>query len=189
MRIAFVIYDGMTTLDFIGAYDSLVRLQTMGFLPDLEWDVCAQTEEIQDGTELAIGASQVGQSLADYDLLYVPGARRPPLDTEFIDWIRTAAPVEGKVSVCTGALILGEAGFLEGKQATTHPMAFDDLRRYCTVVEDRRIVTDGNVTTARGVTASIDLGLYLCEELAGKDAKEQIQSQMDYPHETCSAVD
>ena len=182
MRIAFVIYDGMTALDFVGAYDPLVRLRTMDILPNLKWDVCAQIEMVKDGTDLSIGASKIGHSLADYDLLYVPGAREPPLDSEFIEWIQTAASVDWKVSVCTGALIFGEAGYLEGKQATTHPVAFKELEQYCSVVEDQRIVTDGDVTTARGVTASIDLGLYLCEELAGQEAKEQIRTQMDYPY-------
>lgn len=182
MQIAFVIYDGMTTLDFIGVYDPIIRLKTMDLLSDLEWEICAQSEMVNDGTDLSIGASKIGDSLANYDLLFVPGARNPPLRSEFIEWIRTAKSVDQIVSVCTGALILGEAGFLEGKKATTHPMAFDALEQYCTTVKDQRIVSDGNVTTARGVTASIDLGLFLCEKLAGYEAKEQIRTKMDYPY-------
>ncbi|MFD0131711.1 DJ-1/PfpI family protein, partial [Bacillus subtilis] len=84
--------------------------------------------------------------------------------------------------VCTGSLLFGSAGFLNGKTATTHPNAFEDLMKYCKVV-DKRIVDEGSVITARGVSSSIDLGLYLYEKLAGYEAKEKIRIQMDY--QTC----
>ncbi len=84
--------------------------------------------------------------------------------------------------MCTGALLLGAAGFLKGKTATTHPNAFRDLQKYCLSVVNQRVVDEGEVITARGVTSSIDLGLYLCEKLAGREAKEKIRKQMDYPY-------
>ncbi|HEY9296019.1 MAG TPA: DJ-1/PfpI family protein, partial [Phormidium sp.] len=87
-----------------------------------------------------------------------------------------------KVSVCTGSLLLGAAGFLAGKIATTHPNAFTELEKYCASVVDKRIVDEGEVITARGVTSSIDLGLYLCEKFCGYDVKEQIRQRMDYPN-------
>ena len=68
---------------------------------------------------------------------------------------------------------------MEGKKATTHPNAYEDLKKYCTVLNDR-IVDDGDVITAGGVSSSIDLGLYLCAKLAGQEAKEKIRKQMDY---------
>jgi cyclohexyl-isocyanide hydratase len=96
--------------------------------------------------------------------------------------LRTADACKYKVSVCTGALLLGAAGFLTGKTATTHRTAFNDLKPYCASVVDQRIVDEGDVITARGVTSSIDLGLYLCEKLAGHEVKERIRQQMDYEH-------
>jgi cyclohexyl-isocyanide hydratase len=77
--------------------------------------------------------------------------------------------------------LLGAAGFLHGKSATTHPNAFRLLGEFCAqVVVDQRIVDQGDVITARGVTASIDLGLYLCEKLTDFETREKIRLQMDY---------
>jgi len=183
MRIAFVIYEGMTALDFIGGYDPLTRLKTMGFLQDVAWDICAHTPEVKDNAGLVFTPTHVRTPLDNYDMVYVPGgfsSRDLTNNRPFIDWIRTAAPVKLKVSVCTGALLLGAAGFLEGKTATTHPTAFEDLRPYCAHVMDKRVVDEGDVITARGVTSSIDLGLYLCEKFAGYEVKERIRKQMDY---------
>lgn len=182
MRIAFVVYDGMTALDFIGVYDSVTRLKTMGFMDDLKWEVCACSGGVRDGAGLRFVPTRVAGSLHDYDLVIVPGgfgARDLVENNGFIDWLRTAHSGR-KVSVCTGSLLLGAAGFLQGKKATTHPTAFDDLRPYCASVVDDRIVDEGDVITARGVTSAIDLGLYLCEQLAGREVMEKIRKQMDY---------
>jgi len=84
--------------------------------------------------------------------------------------------------VALGSLPPGAAGFLKDKRATTHPRAFGDLRKYRAQVMDSRIVDEGDVITARGVTSSIDLGLYVCERLAGRQAEQLIRRQMDYPY-------
>lgn len=183
MKVAFIIYDGMTTLDFIGVYDPVTRLKTMGFMPDLEWEVCAQSGTIRDGTGLHVMPTKPGEPLRGYDMVIVPGgfgSRKLVDDPGFIEWLRTATSCKFKVSVCTGALLLGAAGFLKGKTATAHRTAFKELGRFCSSVVDRRIVDEGDVITARGVTSSIDLGLYLCEKLAGREAKERVRQQMDY---------
>ena len=185
MKVAFIIYHGMTALDFIGVYDPVTRLNTMGFLPDFHWEICARSNIVKDGAGLGFTPTKVGEPLHAYDMVIVPrgfGSRQLINDAGFIEWIRTAAPCKFKVSVCTGALLLGAAGFLQGKTATTHRSAFDDLRRFCSSVVDRRIVDEGGVITARGVTSSIDLGLYLCEKLAGREVRERIRQQMDYEH-------
>lgn len=185
MRVAFIIYDGMTALDFVGAYDALTRLRTMRYMADFEWDVCALTPEVTDFSGLRFVASRVGGSLAEYDGVVVPGgfgSRTLANDATFIAWLQTSAACRLKASVCTGSILLGAAGFLKGKRATTHPMAFDELRPYCERVVDERIVDEGEVVTARGVTSAIDLGLYLCERLAGREVRERIAAQMDYPH-------
>jgi len=183
LRVAFIIYDGMTSLDFIGVYDPLTRLRTMEFMPDFEWEVCALTGEVSDGTGLRFAPTKIGGSLGDYDMIIVPGgfgSRRLVRDDEFIKWLRSAAPCKFKVSVCTGSLLLGAAGFLRGRKATTHRSAFNELERFCDQVVDKRIVDEGDVITAQGVTSSIDLGLYLCEKFSGVEAKERIREQMDY---------
>ena len=183
MKIAFVIFDHLTVMDFVGVYDAVTRLKTMNFIEEVRWDICAVTETVKDGLGLQLVATRVGGSLAGYDLLVVPGGygtRRLANDAAFIEWVRTAADCPLKTSVCTGSLLLGAAGFLKEKRATTHPGAFDLLAPYVAAVVDDRVVDEGDVITARGVTSAIDLGLYLCEKLAGREAMERIRTQMDY---------
>jgi imidazoleglycerol-phosphate dehydratase len=173
----------MTSLDFIGVYDAVTRLKTMGFMPDLEWDICALRPEVTDGSGLRIRATRSSEPLNGYDMVILPGGystRELVNDLAFITWIQTAVAAPWKISVCTGSLLWGAAGFLKGKRATTHPQAFEDLKRYAEIVLPDRIVDEGDLITAGGVTSSIDLGLYLCEKLAGSETAEKIRRQMDY---------
>jgi transcriptional regulator GlxA family with amidase domain len=182
LRAAFVIFEGMTALDFVGAYDPLTRLRTMRLREDFAWDVCAFTEEVRDNTGLRFAPARIREPLDGYELLVVPGGygtRELTEDAAFLDWLRTAAACELKTSVCTGSLLLGAAGFLQGRRATTHPSALEDLKKFCAVSAER-VVDEGDVITAGGVTAAIDLGLHLCERLAGAEAREKIRTQMDY---------
>jgi cyclohexyl-isocyanide hydratase len=186
MKIAFVIYNGMTSLDFVGVYDPLTRLKIMGFVPDLVWEVCAHTEEVADNTGLHMVPTKVREPLGTYDMMVVPGgfgSRKLIDDPDFIAWLKTGQPCSLKVSVCTGSLLLGAAGFLKGKKATTHLNVLDSLKKFCSQVVEARIVDEGEVITAGGVTSSIDLGLYLCQKLAGPEAKERIRRTMDYPRD------
>jgi cyclohexyl-isocyanide hydratase len=185
MRAAFVIFDHMTALDFVGVYDPLGRLRSVSLLPDFGWSVCALTEMVADDRGLCFVPDRVGDSLAAFDLLVVPGGhgtRALLTDAAFLAWLRTAGPVPLKASVCTGALLLGAAGFLAGKPATTHPTARPELAAYCGEVRTERVVDAGDVITAGGVTAGIDLGLHLVGRLAGEEARRRAARQMDYPH-------
>ncbi len=186
MKTAFVIFDRMTALDLIGVYDPLTRLKSMNFVPEFSWRMCSLTEEVFDDKGLRFMPDTVSESLGGYDLLVVPGGlgtRALQHDEAFIEWLRSAGPVRLKTSVCTGALLLGAAGFLTGKRATTHPNAFEELKPYCAVVEHRRIVDEGSIITARGVSSSLDLGLHLVERIAGGEARARIAKQMDYPYD------
>lgn len=185
MRTAFVIFDRMTALDFVGVYDPLSRLRSMDVLPDFEWRVCAPTEFVTDDRGLRFQADSVGETLDGFDLVVVPGGkgtRTLQHDTAFIQWLQTAKSASLKASVCTGALLLGAAGFLTGRPATTHPNAYSELALYCGQVLEERVVDSGDVVTARGVTAAIDLGLYLVARLAGAEAQGRVARQMDYLH-------
>lgn len=182
MRVAFVIFERMTALDFVGVYDPVTRLATMLFRPDLSWDICALTKEVRDPVGLAFRATRVKKPLDAYDLVIVPGGygtRELMSDERFIKWLQTAKDCELKASVCTGSLLFGAAGFLKGKRAATHPTARAELEKYCEVSEER-VVDEGDIITAGGVTAAIDLGLHLCGRLAGVEAREKIRQQMDY---------
>jgi len=185
MKIALVLFNGLTTLDFIGIYDPLTRLKTMGFLPDQEWDVCAYTDIVQDDRGLVMVPTAIQEPFQSYDVLVVPGGygtRTLIHDKNFTEWIKSAELCKLKISVCTGALLLGAAGFLRNKKATTHPSAFQELKPFCQRVLDHRIVDEGNIITARGVSSGIDEGLYVVERLVGAEGRSKIARQMDYPY-------
>jgi transcriptional regulator GlxA family with amidase domain len=183
MKIAFIIFDGITWLDFIGIYDPISRLRSMEIIKDISWDTCAFTPSAKDNFGLEMVAGKIREPLTPYDVLIVPGGygtRKLQFDQEFLSWIKTAEQVEYKISICTGSLILGAAGFLKDKLATTHFSEYKTLEPYCRKVLQQRIVEDGNVITAGAVTSSIDLGLFLCSKWAGKTAAGEIRKRMDY---------
>jgi cyclohexyl-isocyanide hydratase len=183
MKLAYVIFNGTTWLDFIGIYDPLSRLKSLNYLPDLSWDVCSYTETTKDNFGLEIKSTKIKNSLSDYDALIVPGGvgtRQLQSDDGFISWIKTAEPANYKISICTGSLILGAAGFLKDKIATTNFAEYETLKPYCKKVSTERIVEDGNVITAGAVIASIDLGLFLCKKWGNEEAEEVIRKRMDY---------
>jgi transcriptional regulator GlxA family with amidase domain len=185
MKAAFVVFDGMTFLDFVGFYDPVTRLASMRIMNDFEWRVCATAPRVTDDRGLRIDADAVTEPLDCYDMLFVPGGfgtRKLQHDREFVDWLKTGGSAQLKVSVCTGALLLGAAGFLKGRRATTHPSAYRELEPYCGTVVDDRVVDEGDVITARGVSSAIDAGLHLVQKLAGADARNRIAAQMDYPY-------
>ncbi|RYF89749.1 MAG: DJ-1/PfpI family protein [Chitinophagaceae bacterium] len=183
MKIAYIIFDGITWLDLIGIYDALSRLKSGKYLDDFNWDVCSYHSTATDVYGLQMNAGVVRKSLSDYDAIVVPGGhgtRDLIKDEAFLNWIRTAEPVPYKISICTGSLILGAAGYLQSKRATTNYNEYETLRPYCSEVVKERIVEDGKVITAGAVSASIDLGLHLCELWAGKQAREEIQVKMNH---------
>ncbi len=179
----------MTTLDFAGVYDPITRLNTMGFINELEYDVCSNKKKITTAEGLEIAADKILNNLGEYDFIVVPGGegiKYIAQDKEFIEWIKTAQDKSTITSVCGGSLILGIAGLIKDKKATTHPMLMENLKKFTPYATDNRIVEDGNIITARGVTSSIDLGLFLCEKIAGKEVREKIQKQMDYLNYNCN---
>jgi transcriptional regulator GlxA family with amidase domain len=183
MRIAFVIYPGITLLDFAGVFDPVTRLKTMGFFNNLRWDVCAPTEKVRSSEGAVLVPDQVKNDLSGYDYVIIPGGdgiKDLMQDKEFLRWISVLSQTTVMVSVCGGSLLLGATGMLRTKRATTHPDLTGHLRHFAGEVSPERIVDEGTVITAGGVTAAIDLGLYLCEKIAGRDAREKIQSRMDY---------
>jgi len=185
MDAALIVFDGMTALDFFGFYDPVTRLRSMGIGPDFEWRLCARTQHISDDRGARFGADSVGDGLGGYDLVFVPGGlgtRALRHEPAFVDWLATAAHSRLKISVCTGALLLGAAGFLRGRRATTHPLAYGELAPCCDAVLDERLIDEGDVITARGVSSSIDLGLNVVGQLAGAEARARVAKQMDYPY-------
>ena len=185
MKAAFVLFDRMTFLDFIGFYDAVTRLKTLKIQEDFAWRTCAMTQQVTDDRGLRIEVDSVAEPLQGYDLLFVPGGfgtRALQHDVQFVQWLQTAGDAQYKVSVCTGALLFGAAGYLKGLRATTHPSAYKELEPYCKTVLQERVVDEGNIITGRGVSTSIDLGLHVVERLAGAEARSRVATQMDYPY-------
>ncbi len=184
MKIAFIVFNDLTLLDFAGVYDTITRLKTMKLKNDLSWDICAMSETVRDKHGFKIIPDKAGNNLGRYDAIIVPGGlgtRSLQNDSEFIDWLKTAQNIQYKISICTGSLLLGAAGFLKGKKATTNYLEYETLKQYCGEVVEERIVEDDDVITSGAVTASIDLGLYLCEKWVSKEAKEKVREAIDYP--------
>ncbi|PYN97004.1 MAG: thiamine biosynthesis protein ThiJ [Candidatus Rokuibacteriota bacterium] len=183
-RIAFLVFPHLTFLDFVGAYDSLRRVATLAVDPEVTHRIIGTAPEIVDDSGLVMKPDAVYEDLRAFDLLYVPGGfgtRRLLDDERCIAYLKSWGRERPIASVCTGSLLLGRAGYLTGKRATTHHNAYDLLRPYCAdVVTDRRVVDEGLVVTAGGVASSLDLGLYLVEKHWGRAARERISAQMEY---------
>lgn len=192
MKIAFVLFNGVTFLDFVGFYDVIYRLNLFEPTKGTTWDICGLTEEVTDELGMKVKVNVLKPDLGGYDLVFIPGGmgtRKLKDDREFVDWIKTAEPAPYKVSVCTGSLIWGAAGFLKDKRVTTHPNVYELLEPYCKEVIRSRIVKDGNVITAGGVATSIDLGVYMIEKFAGAEAAELVKKQLDYPYTATGIIE
>ncbi len=184
MKIAYIIFDKITLLDFIGIYDPISRVKSMNYLPDLTWDICSFTNKVSDNFGLEIKPDKIQNSLSYYDAIIIPGGlgtRQLQFDNEFLNWIKTSKTTKYKISICTGSLMLGAAGFLTDKKATINFQEYEALKPYCKEVSmDRIVEEDDNVITAGAVSAAIDLGLFLCRKWAGQEAEKAIRTKMDY---------
>ncbi|NAS13561.1 DJ-1/PfpI family protein [Poritiphilus flavus] len=183
MKIAYILFNGITLLDFIGFYDPIKNIKTKGFLEDLEWDLCAMEKTIKDSFGLEITVDKIKPDLSGYDMVFVPGGwgTRPlQTDEDFLEWLRTASDASYLVSVCTGSLLLGAAGFLKDRVATTNFKEYKTLEPYCGRVAKARIVEAGRIITAGAVASSLDLGLYISDKLIGAEKTEEIRIGMDY---------
>ena len=184
MIIAIGLYGGFTALDAIGPYEILT------YLPGAEVVICAETAGLVDDHNDLVHL-RVDTTFAEVprpDVLLVPGgpvAGRYACDGHpIVDWIRRAHPhTQWTTSVCTGALLLGAAGLLDGLPATTHWSAYDALAAYGAHPTEQRVVTAGRIVTGAGVSAGIDLALTLAADIAGPEVAQTIQLAIEYdPH-------
>jgi transcriptional regulator GlxA family with amidase domain len=180
LSIAIVIFDRITALDAIGPYEVLSRL------PDAELRFVAKetgTKRTDTGA-LGIQADASLADLPDPDVVLVPGgqgSRGLMADDDVLDWLRGAHERSTwTTSVCTGALVLGAAGILEGKRATTHWAYLEHLRELGAEAVAERVVEDGKIMTAAGVSAGIDMALTLASRIAGEKVAQAIQLGIEY---------
>lgn len=182
MQIAILAYPGMTALDAIGPYEMLRGL------PDAElrfvWHEPGPI--VTDSGVLVLGATHSFEETAAPDVVLVggsiPATMSTAADEGVLNWLRRAhQTTTWTASVCSGSLILGAAGILRGKDATCHWAGQRVLSTFgANPQRDKRIVRDGKVITAAGVSAGLDLGLWLVGEIAGRPRAEATQLCIEY---------
>ncbi|QZA08017.1 DJ-1/PfpI family protein [Mycolicibacter heraklionensis] len=181
MQIAVVLYPGFTALDFIGPYEVL------RWLPDAQvrfvWHEPGPITA--DSGVLVVGATHSFDETPSPDVILIPGGMTTmehARDEKLLDWVRAAhRTATWTASVCSGSVVLGAAGLLTGKRATSHWMALPALKTFgATAVGDERIVHEGDIVTCAGVSAGIDLGLWLAGQIGGEGRAKAIQLSMEY---------
>jgi cyclohexyl-isocyanide hydratase len=178
-EIGFVLFPRLTQLDLTGPFEILSRL------PGAKVSIVAKTlDPVLGDSGLGLVPNETFASCGALDLICVPGGMGVPAamqDAETIDFVRRQAKGAKYVtSVCTGAFVLGAAGLLKDKRATTHWAYTDLLPLVGATHEKARVVRDGNVITGGGVTAGIDFGLTVLAEVAGPDVARRVQLAVEY---------
>jgi transcriptional regulator GlxA family with amidase domain len=180
VRIAVLIFDRLTALDAVGPYEVLSRL------PGAELTFVAKEagEKRTDTARLGITADATLADVPDPEVVLVPGGegnRALMSDRAVLDWLRSAhETTEWTTSVCTGSLLLAAAGILDGVRATTHWAFVDQLRELGAEPVSERVVEQGKIVTAAGVSAGIDMALTLAARIAGEEVAKAIQLGIEY---------
>jgi transcriptional regulator GlxA family with amidase domain len=181
MQLAIGLYPDLTVLDVIGPY------QVLSNLPGVEVVLCAaERGRLSDDNGLVhLDVDHTFDQVPTPDVLLVGGGlgtrKLMHPDADIVRWIRSAhETTTWTTSVCTGSLLLGAAGVLEGRQASTHWNAVEHLESFGATYSTDRVVTDGKVITAAGVSAGIDMALVLAARLQGDDVARAIQLAIEY---------
>lgn len=179
IQIAALLFPGIDQLDLTGPFEVLSRL------PDAEFKLYAKSlDPVRDMHGLVLTPDGVLSDPRQADLLLVPGGPGQEAlmeDDAVLSWLRRqAAGARIVLSVCTGALLLGAAGLLRGVKATTHWAAFDVLPEFEAIATNERVVVDGKMVFAGGVTSGIDGAFCVAAMLSGEDVAQRIQLQMEY---------
>jgi transcriptional regulator GlxA family with amidase domain len=184
LQIAILLYPGVTALDAVGPWEVLSRI------PNAEIRFVGKEEGpvVTEGGALLLGITHTMVETTSPNVVLVPGGTTTPsqmVDDEVLDWLRKVhRTTKWTVSICTGALILGAAGILKGTPAVTHWYKMGVLRIMGAKPQpNERIVRSGKTVTAAGVSAGIDLALWLTGQIAGREQAEAIQLVIEYdPH-------
>jgi transcriptional regulator GlxA family with amidase domain len=198
-RVAIFIFNEVEVLDFAGPFEvfSIAGLRTMAVAP-FEVFTVAQFETIQARNHLTIKPTYTFANAPKADIIIIPGgggyhadgtpfgSRREMNNPIVLKWIQEqSANAQLTLSVCTGSLILAKAGLLDGKEATTHYLAIDGLRKVSdtiTVKENIRFVDNETIITSAGISAGIDMSLYTVGKLLGKEAADETAKYMQYDY-------
>jgi transcriptional regulator GlxA family with amidase domain len=180
MDIAIPIFDAITALDAIGPYEVLSRLPGAR----VRFVAIKPGPYRTDNKMLTLMADEPLSAVPHPEILMVPGGfgTRPLMTPNpLLDWIRRAHETsQWTTSVCTGSLLLAAAGILEGLEATTHWMSLDQLAEYGARPTLQRVVIQGKIVTAAGVSSGIDMALTLAARIAGDEVAQAIQLGIEY---------
>ena len=181
MRVGILLFDGVEELDFVGIWEVLRKAKQLHPALNLSVITRASKESIQCALGLTVLAHEVKRDLSDLDLLVIPGGpgRKDVIaDRGLLQRIAEFGRAKPVASICTGALILQSAGLLSGRRATTHFLSRQELTEAAVVTD--RVVVDGRVITAGGVSASIDLGLKILEMNFGAELADEVAARIEY---------
>src|SRR5688572_25962365 len=181
-HIGILVFPGVQQLDLTGPYEVFASL------PDTKVHlIWKDRAPITSATGLVLIPTMIFDECPKLDVICVPGGGGVNAllqDAEVLDFLRDQAKQARYVtSVCTGSLVLGAAGLLKGRRATTHWFSHDFLEKFGAIPVQGRVVRDGNLITAGGVTAGIDFGLAVVAELVGREQAEAIQLGLEYAPE------
>ena len=179
IRIVFILYPGLTQLDFTGPYEVLTRM------PGAEVVLASKDGgSIVSETGLIFGGIRCLADIEHADMIMIPGGpgqTEAMLDRAFMAEVkRLGEGARYVTSVCTGSLILAAAGLLKGKRAGSHWAYRELLAAFGAIPDPARVVRDGNAITGGGVTAGIDIALTIVADLAGEEAAKMIQLMIEY---------
>jgi len=178
--LATLLFDGLTVLDAVGPYEVLSRVPGV----DLCFVAAEPGVKRSDNGLLAIVADHAVADMPRPDIVLVPGGHgevHVREDERILDWLRTAhETTRFTTSVCTGSLVLAAAGLLDGVRATTHWTGMAELGRLGAVPVHERVVREGKIITAAGVSSGIDMAITLAAELAGEEIAQAIQLSIEY---------
>ena len=179
LHIGLLVFPSVQQLDLTGPYEVFATL------PDVRVHlVWKNLDPLLSSTGLALAPTQTFTDCPALDVLCIPGGKGIDVLLEDADTLafikRQGATVKYLTSVCTGALVLGAAGLLQGKRATTHWASHDLLEKFGAIAVHERVVRDGNLMTGGGVTAGIDFALTLASELFDELHAQTVQLQLEY---------
>lgn len=182
LQIGSLVFEGLDQIDLTGPFEVLSRI------PNSTYKIYGKTlEGVRDLRGLKLAADALLKDAPQLDVLHVPGGYGQEAlmeDEEVISWVKKqAAGATCVLSVCTGALICGAAGLLKGRRATTHWTAFELLPIFGAIPVNERVVIDGNMVFAAGVTSGIDGALRVAANLRGDEVAQAIQLYMQYAPE------
>lgn len=193
MKIAFPVFPGAEELDLAGPWEALSIAREYGGRPVDLLTAALTREPVRLRGGLRVVPDYAFSSEPKPDLIVVPGGpgtRDEASARPVTAWLAARRATPTIASVCTGALLLGQAGLLDGHRATTHHRWLGLLAERhpsVEVVADARVVDDGPIVTGAGVTAGIDVGLHLVARLYGEELSAEVAAAMEYPPPKTSA--